>query len=105
MDLSIVTNYFGFTEYPFMTTAEPNFLFLSNQVKEALSKCEFMARSRLGPIYMYGQKGSGKTTLVKLLEQTTSSESRYNVKLYVAPNRSEERRVGKECRCMYVSYK
>jgi len=86
MDLSIVTNYFGFTEYPFMTTAEPNFLFLSNQVKEALSKCEFMARSRLGPIYMYGQKGSGKTTLVKLLEQTTSSESRYNVKLYVAPN-------------------
>ena len=86
MDLSIVTKYFGFTEYPFMTTADPNFLFLSNQVKEALSKCEFMARSRLGPIYMYGQKGSGKTRLVKLLAQTTSSESRYNVKLYVAPN-------------------
>lgn len=86
MDLSIVTKYFGFTEYPFMTTADPHFLFLSNQVKEALSKCEFMARSRLGPIYMYGQKGSGKTTLVKLLQKTTSSESQYNVKLYVAPN-------------------
>ena len=86
MDLSIVTKYFGFNEYPFMVSADPKFLFFSTQVKEALAKCEFMARSRLGPLYMYGQRGSGKTTLVKLLQKTLASEPHYNVKLYVAAN-------------------
>src|SRR5437588_5868107 len=86
MDLSIVTKYFGFSEYPFMVTADPKFLFFSAQVKEALAKCEFMARSRLGPLYMYGPRGSGKTTLVKLLYNKLSSEPHYNVRLYVAAN-------------------
>ncbi len=86
MDLSIVTKYFGFSEYPFMVVADPKFLFFSTQVKEALAKCEFMARSRLGPLYMYGPRGSGKTTLVKLLQKKLSSEPHYNVKLYVAAN-------------------
>jgi len=86
MDLSIVTKYFGFSEYPFMVVADPKFLFFSTQVKEALSKCEFMARSRLGPLYMYGPRGSGKTTLVKLLQNKLSSEPHYNVKLYGAAN-------------------
>ena len=45
MDLSIVTKYFGFHEYPFMVSADPKFLFFSTQVREALAKCEFMARS------------------------------------------------------------
>ena len=86
MDLSIVTKYFGFSEYPFTISADPKFLFFSTQVKEALAKCEFMARSRLGPLYMYGQRGSGKTTLVKLLQNKLSSEPHYNVKLYGAAN-------------------
>jgi len=67
MDLSIVTKYFGFHEYPFMVSSDPKFLFFSTQVREALAKCEFMARSRLGPLYMYGPRGSGKTTLVMFL--------------------------------------
>lgn len=85
-DLSIVNKYFGFNEYPFMVVADPKFLFFSTQVKEALAKCEFMARSRLGPLYMYGPKGSGKTTLVKLLHNKLSSEPNYNVKMYGAAN-------------------
>src|SRR5438067_8842703 len=86
MDLSIVTKYFGFNEYPFMVSSDPKFLFFSNQVREALAKCEFMARSRLGPLYMYGPRGSGKTTLVKLLQGKLSSEPQYHVKLYGAAN-------------------
>lgn len=86
MDLSIVTKYFGFTEYPFMVTADPKFLFYSSQVKEALAKCEFMARSRLGPLYMYGPRGGGKTTLIKLLHTKLSSEPHFTVKLLGAAN-------------------
>src|SRR2546421_7449090 len=51
----------------FLGPLYPKFLFFSAQVKEALAKCEFMARSRLGPLYMYCPRGSGKTTLVMFL--------------------------------------
>jgi len=86
MDLSIVTKYFGFSEYPFMVTADPKFLFFSAQVKEALAKCEFMARDRIGPIYMYGPIGSGKTSLVRRLQEKLSQNERYTVKLLISPN-------------------
>jgi general secretion pathway protein A len=58
----------------------------SSQVKEALAKCEFMARDRIGPIYMYGPIGSGKTSLVRRLQEKFSQDKRYNVKLLISPN-------------------
>ena len=64
MDTEAIIKYFGFNEHPFISTPDPRFLYFSSQVKEALAKCEFMARDRIGPIYMYGPIGSGKTSLV-----------------------------------------
>jgi type II secretory pathway predicted ATPase ExeA len=54
MDILAIIKYFGLNEHPFMTSPDPRFLYFSSQVKEALAKCEFMARDRIGPIYMYG---------------------------------------------------
>ncbi|MFL5697460.1 MAG: ExeA family protein [Ktedonobacteraceae bacterium] len=65
---------------------DPRFLYFSSQVKEALAKCEFMARDRVGPIYMYGPIGSGKTSLVRRLREKLSLDERYNVKLLITPN-------------------
>jgi type II secretory pathway predicted ATPase ExeA len=59
---------------------------LSSQVKEALSKFEFMARDRIGPIYMYGPIGSGKTSLVRRLQEKLGQDERFNVKLLISPN-------------------
>jgi len=63
MDIDAIIHYFGFNEHPFISTPDPRFLYFSSQVKEALAKCEFMARDRIGPIYMYGPIGSGKTIM------------------------------------------
>src|SRR5712692_1477658 len=86
MDLDAIVKYFGFTEHPFISNPDPRFLFFSSQVKEALAKCEFMARDRIGPIYMYGPIGSGKTSLVRRLQEKLSLDQKYHVKLLISPN-------------------
>jgi type II secretory pathway predicted ATPase ExeA len=86
MDTAAVIKYFELTEHPFMTSPDPRYLYFSSQVKEALAKCEFMARDRIGSIYMYGPIGSGKTSLVRRLQEKFSQEKRYNVKLLISPN-------------------
>src|ERR687891_1478876 len=86
MDNSAIIKYFDLTEHPFLTSPDPRFLYFSSQVKEALAKSEFMARDRIGPIYMYGPIGSGKTSLVRRLQEKFSQDERYNVKLLISPN-------------------
>jgi type II secretory pathway predicted ATPase ExeA len=86
MDIAAIIKYFELNEHPFMTSPDPRFLYFSSQVKEALAKCEFMARDRIGPIYMYGPIGSGKTSLVRRLQEKFSQDERYNVKLLIPPN-------------------
>src|SRR3954451_8307336 len=86
MDIASIIKYFDLNEHPFMTSPDPRFLYFSSQVKEALAKCEFMARDRVGPIYMYGPIGSGKTSLVRRLLETLSVDDRYLVKLLISPN-------------------
>jgi hypothetical protein len=46
-----VLQYFHLNEQPFRIGPDPRFLYLSDQVKEAIAKCEYMARERIGPIY------------------------------------------------------
>src|SRR3954471_4362408 len=86
MDNAAIIKYFALNEHPFMTSPDPRFLYFSSQVKEALAKCEFMARDLIGPIYMYGPIGSGKTSLVRRLQEKLSMDDRYNVKLLISPN-------------------
>jgi type II secretory pathway predicted ATPase ExeA len=86
MDVTAIIKYFDLNEHPFMTSPDPRYLYFSSQVKEALAKCEFMARDRIGPIYMYGPIGSGKTSLVRRVQEKLSQDDRYNVKLLISPN-------------------
>jgi general secretion pathway protein A len=86
MDIEAIIKYFGLNEHPFISNPDPRYLYFSSQVKEALAKCEFMARDRIGPIYMYGPIGSGKTSLVRRLQEKLSQDERYYVKLLISPN-------------------
>jgi general secretion pathway protein A len=86
MDIDAIIKYFGLNEHPFITSPDPRFLFFSSQVREALAKCEFMARDRIGPIYMYGPIGSGKTSLVRRLAEKLNQDEKYTVKLLISPN-------------------
>jgi general secretion pathway protein A len=79
-------SYFGLAEHPFRIGPDPRFLYFSEQVKEAVAKCEYMAQDRTGPIYIYGPIGSGKTSLLRRLNERLSADERYRVALIISPN-------------------
>jgi general secretion pathway protein A len=81
-----VYEYFGYNEDPFKVTPDQRFLYMSEQVKEAIGKCEYMASKRVGPIYMYGPMGMGKTTILRRLNELFGDDERFNVLTMVAPN-------------------
>src|SRR3954466_4005066 len=81
-----VLEYFGLNEQPFRLGPDPRYLFYSGQVKEAIAKCEYMARDRAGPIYMYGPIGSGKTSILRRITERLSTDKRYTVAYVIAAN-------------------
>lgn len=81
-----IAEYFDLQELPFRISPDARFLYFSEQVKEALAKCEYMARERIGPIYMYGPIGSGKTSIIRRLYETLQTDERYNVAMLISPN-------------------
>lgn len=79
-------NYFGLKEHPFRISPDPRFLYLSDQVKEALAKAQYMTKERIGPLYMYGPIGSGKTSIMRRLFEQLQQDDGYRVELLFAPN-------------------
>src|ERR1043165_6842315 len=81
-----VLQYFQLNEQPFRIGPDSRFLYFSDQVKEAIAKCEYMARERIGPIYMVGPIGSGKTTILRRLHERLSADKRYRMAWVISPN-------------------
>jgi len=59
--------FYGLREPPFHVTADPAFLFLSQQHREALDHLEYGIQQRLGFLEITGEVGSGKTTVIKAM--------------------------------------
>lgn len=76
----------GLSEQPFRISPDPRFLYLSDQVREAMAKCDYMARNRTGPLYIYGPIGSGKTTILRRLYETLREDETFNVSMLISPN-------------------
>ena len=81
-----ILDYFHLNEHPFRIGPDPRYLYLSEQVKDALAKCEYMARERVGPIYISGPIGSGKTSILRRLHERLSNDERYKVSMLISPN-------------------
>ena len=65
-EYSILFNsFFGFREFPFNNTPDPNFFFRSRQHEEALMSMIFGIEQRRGFIVVTGEIGAGKTTLCR----------------------------------------
>src|SRR5712692_10566120 len=87
MDLTEnILRYFQLKEMPFRMGPDPRFLYYSDQVSEALAKCEYMARERVGPIYIYGPIGSGKTSIMRRLYEKLAQEDRFQTTVLISPN-------------------
>src|SRR5215216_2326260 len=81
-----ILKYFNLNEDPFRLGPDARFLYFSDQVKEALAKCEYMAKERIGPVYMYGPIGAGKTTIIRRLYEHLSQDEPYRVAYLISPN-------------------
>src|SRR2546423_301250 len=81
-----VLKFFDINEHPFRIGPDPRFLYLSDQVREALAKCEYMAKERIGPIYIYGPIGSGKTSILRRLHELLIHDETKQVAYLISPN-------------------
>jgi general secretion pathway protein A len=81
-----ILEYFNLKESPFRMSPDPRFLYFSDQVSEALAKCEYMAKERIGPIYIYGPIGAGKTSILRRLNELLSQDEKNIITYLISPN-------------------
>jgi general secretion pathway protein A len=60
-------SFFGLKENPFNVSPDPRYIFLTNEVEEALSGLMYGIQTRKGILALTGEVGTGKTTLVNRL--------------------------------------
>lgn len=58
-------NCYGLRESPFSLTPDPKYLFLSEAHKEALASMIYGVQERKGFVLIFGEAGTGKTTLIR----------------------------------------
>ncbi len=79
--------YFGLLEHPYRGGPDYRFLYTTEQVSEAITKCIQRTVKRTHPLYMYGSYGTGKSTIIHRLHGLLSNDPRFIVKLIVLHNR------------------
>jgi general secretion pathway protein A len=78
--------FFGLKERPFRISPDPRFLFLAPQHQEVLSKCQYMVANKVGPVYVFGPVGSGKTSIARRIYHELSDDPQYRVAMLFSPN-------------------
>src|SRR5438270_4068865 len=68
MDLPYLA-YFSLTEEPFSTVPSPRYFFLTTVHATALEKTAFVVAARKGLATVFGDTGTGKSSLARLLHQ------------------------------------
>jgi general secretion pathway protein A len=80
------TEFFGLAELPFRITADPRFLWYSEQHREAKAKILHHIQTRKGPVYLFADVGTGKTSIAKrVIEELAEDRTKKIVSMY-APN-------------------
>ena len=83
-------SFFGLQERPFSISPDPRFFFLSSQHKEALAKCQYAVQERMGLAVIYGDIGTGKTTIARRLFQIFSDKPDYRSAMIISPGLKTE---------------
>ncbi len=78
--------YFGLAELPFSLSPDPRYMFLTSQHKEALAKCQYIVNQKGGLAVIYGDIGTGKTTIARRLFQLLREDLKHEVAMIVTPD-------------------
>jgi general secretion pathway protein A len=82
-----ILEYFHLLEHPYRGGPNYRFLYTTEQVNEAISRCIQMTVKRSHPIYMYGAYGTGKSTIIRRLYALLSLDTRFEVRFVILHNR------------------
>ncbi|MDO8094516.1 MAG: AAA family ATPase, partial [Candidatus Brocadiales bacterium] len=80
--------FYGFKEEPFGLTPDPDFLFLTEELREILESLLYGITHRQGFLTLIGDIGTGKTTTYRTLLQRLNGNARSA--LMINPNMSEQ---------------
>ena len=83
-------SFFGLQEGPFSISPDPRFFFLSSQHKEALAKCKYAVQQRMGLAVIYGDVGTGKTTVARRLFQAFNEDPTHQTAMIISPGLKTE---------------
>ena len=82
-------NYFDLKTNPFSTSPDPAFFHLAPSHAESVAKCEYAIRNKSGLAVVYGDVGTGKTTILNELRQRFSDDS-FTIAVMTNPNQTSD---------------
>lgn len=78
--------FFGLAEVPFRITPDPRFLWYSPQHRDVKAKIIHHIQTRKGPVYVFADVGTGKTSIAKRIREELSEDKTKKVVFAFAPN-------------------
>jgi general secretion pathway protein A len=81
--------YFKLKENPFTISPDPKFFFLAPSHEESMAKCEYAIRNKSGLAVVYGDIGTGKTSILNILQQRFGKEH-FTIAVLNNPNQTSD---------------
>ena len=81
--------YFQLKKNPFTTSPDPKFFYLAPSHAESIAKCEYAIRNKSGLAVVYGDVGTGKTTILNKLRQRFADDN-YTIAVMTNPNQTSD---------------
>lgn len=81
--------YFKLAENPFTTSPNPKYFYLAPSHAESMAKCEYAIRNKSGLAVVYGDIGTGKTTILNRLKERLSDDD-YVIGIMNNPNQTSD---------------
>ncbi len=83
------TAYFDLKEDPFTISPDPKFFYLAPSHAENVAKCEYAIRNKSGLAVVYGDVGTGKTTILNIIRQRFEGDN-YTIAVMNNPNQTSD---------------
>jgi general secretion pathway protein A len=81
--------YFNLNENPFTTSPDPKYFYLAPSHEESMAKCEYAIRNKSGLAVVYGDVGTGKTSILNKLRQRFKEEQ-FTIAVLNNPNQTSD---------------